>query len=49
LQIATLADTRLIARAQKAAKRFIESGEPLSNYPTLEARVRPNQRVTTLN
>ena len=49
LQIATLADTQLIARAQKAAKRFIESGEPLSNYPTLEARVRHNQRVTTLN
>ena len=49
LQIATLADTRLIARAQKAAKRFIESGEPLSNYPTLEARVRHNQRLTTLN
>lgn len=49
LQIATLADTQLIARAQKAAKRFIESGESLSNYPTLEARVRHNQRVTTLN
>lgn len=49
LQIATLADTRLIARAQKAAKRFIESGEPLSNYPTLEARVCHNQRLTTLN
>ncbi len=49
LQIATLADTRLIARAQKAAKRFIESGEPLSNYPTLEAHVRHNQRLTTLN
>ena len=49
LQIATLADTRLIACAQKAAKRFIESGEPLSNYPTLEARVRHNQRLTTLN
>lgn len=49
LQIATLADTRLMARAQKAAKRFIESGEPLSNYPALEARVRHNQRLTTLN
>lgn len=49
LQIATLADTRLIARAQKAAKRFIDSGESLSKYPALEARVRHNQRVTTLN
>ena len=49
LQIATLADTQLIARAQKAAKRFIDSGESLSKYPALEARVRHNQRVTTLN
>ena len=49
LQIATLADTQLIARAQKAAKRFINSGESLSKYPALEARVRHNQRVTTLN
>jgi len=49
LQIATLADTQLIARAQKAAKRLIDSGESLSKYPALEARVRHNQRVTTLN
>lgn len=49
LQIATLADTQLIARAQKAAKRFIDSGESLSKYPALEARVRHNQRLTTLN
>lgn len=49
LQIATLADTQLIARAQKAAIRFIDSGESLSKYPALEARVRHNQRVTTLN
>lgn len=49
LQIATLADTQLIARAQKAAKRFIDSGESLSRYPALEARVRHDQRVTTLN
>lgn len=49
LQIATLADTQLIARAQKAAKHFIDSGESLSKYPALEARIRHNQRVTTLN
>ena len=49
LQIATLADTQLIARAQKAAKRFIDSGESLSKYPALEAHVRHNQRLTTLN
>ncbi len=49
LQIATLADTQLIARAQKSAKHFIDSGESLSKYPALEARVRHNQRMTTLN
>lgn len=49
LQIATLADTQLIARAQKAAKRFIASGEPLENYPMLAEKVRHNQRLTTLN
>jgi len=49
LQIATLADTQLIARAQKAAKRFIASGEPLENYPLLAEKVRHNQRLTTLN
>lgn len=49
LQIATLADTQLIARAQKAAKRFIASGEPLESYPLLAEKVRRNQRLTTLN
>lgn len=49
LQIATLADTQLIARAQKAAKRFIASGEPLEDYPLLAEKVRHNQRLTTLN
>ena len=49
LQIATLADTQLIARAQKAAQQFIASGENLAKYPSLEAQVRHNQRLTTLN
>jgi ATP-dependent DNA helicase RecG len=49
LQIATLADTRLIARAQKAARRFIESGASLEQYPELAAQVRHYQRLTTLN
>ena len=49
LQIATLADTQLIARAQKAAQQFITSGENLAKYPSLEAQVRHNQRLTTLN
>jgi len=49
LQIATLADTELIARAQKAAKWFIESGEDITAYKELNAQVKHYQRLTTLN
>lgn len=49
LQIATLADTELISRAQKTAKWFIASGESLDDHPTLRGAVRHNQRLTTLN
>lgn len=49
LQIANLADTQLVARAQKAAKAFIASSEPLANYPALAAEVHRYQRLTTLN
>lgn len=49
LQIATLADTQLIARAQRAAKQFIASAHDLANYPALAARVHYYQRLTTLN
>ena len=49
LQIASLADTALIARAQHAAKRFIESGEDLVHYKELASRVKTYQRLTTLN
>lgn len=49
LQIATLADTQLIARAQKAATEFIATGEPLADYRQLAAAVAHNQRLTTLN
>lgn len=49
LQIATLADTKLIARAQRQAKAFIESGEDLLKYKELEAHVKQYQRLTTLN
>ena len=49
LQIATLADTKLITRAQKAAQAFITSGENLADYPDLAREVRRNQRLTTLN
>lgn len=49
LQIATLADTKLISRAQKQAKRFIESGENLLQYNQLATQVKYYQRLTTLN
>lgn len=49
LQIATLADTHLIARAQKAAKRFIASGDNLLQYEELASEVQHYQRLTTLN
>ena len=49
LQVATLADTKLIARAQKAAKRFAASGESLLHYTQLARQVEVYQRLTTLN
>lgn len=49
LQIATLADTKLIARAQSAARRFVESGADLSQYEQLADQVHYYQRLTTLN
>lgn len=49
LQIASLADTKLIARAQKAAVRFVESDEDLTHYPALYEQVLEYQRLTTLN
>lgn len=49
LQIATLADTQLIARAQTAARQFVESGADLLQYSQLAAQVEQYQRLTTLN
>lgn len=49
LQIATLADTKLIARAQKSATDFIKSGEDLLQYKHLARQVARYQRLTTLN
>jgi len=49
LQIATLADTELIARAQRSADAFIKSGEDLLQYKELAEKVAYNQRLTTLN
>lgn len=49
LQIATLADTALISRAQKAAQWFIEHEIDLSKYTQLHRHVAHYQRLTTLN
>lgn len=49
LQVASLGDTKLIARAQAAAKEFLSSGDDLLQYKQLAARVEKNQRLTTLN
>ena len=49
LQIATLADTALIARAQRAVRQFVESGQDLVQYKQLCQQVQYNQRLTTLN
>ncbi len=49
LQIATLGDTKLIARAQKAAQWFVTSGENLVHYEQLARQVQTYQRLTTLN
>lgn len=49
LQVATLGDTKLIARAQREAKRFVETGQDLVQYKQLAAAVEQYQRLTTLN
>jgi len=49
LQVATLGDTKLIARAQAAAKQFVSSGENLLHYTQLASQVETYQRLTTLN
>lgn len=49
LQIASLGDTKLIARVQKAAEQFVRSEADLLQYKQLSARVEKYQRLTTLN
>lgn len=49
LQIATLSDTKLIARASAQAKQFVASGNDLLQYKQLAAQVKQYQRLTTLN
>jgi ATP-dependent DNA helicase RecG len=49
LQVATLGDTKLIARAQKAAARFIQSDNNLLQYQQLASDIEKYQRLTKLN
>lgn len=49
LQIATLGDTKLIARAQRRARQFVETGADLVQYKQLAEQVAKYQRLTTLN
>ena len=49
LQIATLADTKLIARAQEETTAFVQSGTDLLQYTHLARAVAGYQRLTTLN
>lgn len=49
LQIATLADTKLIARAQRQAKLFASSDLDMLQYKQLASTVQYYQRLTTLN
>ena len=49
LQIATLADTEIIANAQKAVKVFIKNSEEVSSYLQSNPQIARYQRLTTLN
>jgi ATP-dependent DNA helicase RecG len=49
LQVATLSDSKMIARAQKEARLFVESGSDLLQYKELAKQVEQYQRLTKLN
>lgn len=49
LQVASLADTKLIRRAQQSAQAFIATKEDLLQYKELSKDVERYQRLTTLN
>ena len=49
LRIASLGDTKLIARAQDEAVRFVAEGRNLLQYKYLAQAVNKYQRITTLN
>lgn len=49
LKIASLSDTKLIAKAQDEAIEFVKSGQDLLQYKHLYSSVQHYQRITTLN
>lgn len=49
LQIASLSDTKLIARAQADVDEFLQSGENMLKYKELMAGIKKYQQLTTLN
>lgn len=49
LQIASLADAKMVKRAADAAEKFIQSGQDLLQYKQLHQAVEHYQRLTTLN
>jgi ATP-dependent DNA helicase RecG len=49
LQIATLADTKMIVRAKRQAEQFVSKGLDVLQYRQLATQVRYYQRLTTLN
>lgn len=49
LRIAQLTDTRLIARARRAAQEFIDKREYLAHYAALSTRVQRLRAVSSLN
>jgi ATP-dependent DNA helicase RecG len=49
LKIATLSDTRTIAKAQRAAEEFAKNPENMLKYEELKSEIKKYQQLTTLN
>lgn len=49
LEVATLGDTKMIARVSRVAQSFVDSGADLLQYKQLAQEVEQYQRLTTLN
>ena len=49
LRIASLSDTKIIARAQKDVMEFLSLGDKMFEYEELMAGIKKYQQITTLN